>query len=55
MGSAQARRTSQGERGEAGCGGLIRNGNCYWVAEFTYRIGTCLAFMDELWGVAKGL
>lgn len=40
---------------KAGCGGLIRNSRGEWVVGFTKNLGSCDAFVAEVWGVLEGL
>jgi ribonuclease HI len=39
----------------AGCGGIIRDSNGRWCGGFAKHVGSCSAFMAELWGVLEGL
>jgi hypothetical protein len=39
----------------AGCGGLLRNSNGQWLGGFSRHLGTCTAYIAELWGVLDGL
>ncbi|MCI28245.1 ribonuclease H protein [Trifolium medium] len=39
----------------AGCGGIIRNNRGGWLGGFAKHIGSCSAFVAELWGVLEGL
>ncbi|KAK2422059.1 Polynucleotidyl transferase, ribonuclease H superfamily protein [Trifolium repens] len=39
----------------AGCGGLLRNSNGQWLGGFSRHLGTCNAYIAELWGVLDGL
>lgn len=39
----------------AGCGGLLRDHEGKWLGGFSRNLGSCHAFMAELWGVLDGL
>ncbi|KAL4307200.1 hypothetical protein AHAS_Ahas16G0254500 [Arachis hypogaea] len=39
---------AKGNSGTAGCGGLLRNPQRRWIADFTTNIGYCSAFRVEL-------
>jgi len=39
----------------AGCGGLVRDEQGKWVADFTRHIGSTSSFIAELWGLREGL
>ncbi|GAU46467.1 hypothetical protein TSUD_402340 [Trifolium subterraneum] len=39
----------------AGCGGIIRNNIGDWIGGFAKHVGSCSAFVAELWGVLEGL
>jgi L1 cell adhesion molecule like protein len=39
----------------AGCGGLLRNSNGQWLGGFSHHLGSCNAYLAELWGVLDGL
>ena len=41
--------------GAAGCGGIISGCDSEWLGEFAKSIGTCCAYIAELWGVFEGL
>ncbi|KAK2394949.1 hypothetical protein QL285_056723 [Trifolium repens] len=43
------------DNGSAGCGGLIRGSEGEWIGGFAKSVGTCSAFIAELWGVFEGL
>jgi ribonuclease HI len=40
---------------KAGCGGVIRDGSGNWVCGFAKALGTCSAFVAELWGILEGM
>lgn len=44
-----------GSSGQAGCGGVVRDGHKDWVAGFTRHIGATNSFAAELWGLRDGL
>lgn len=46
---------SKGNPGDAGCGGILRNEYGHWLRGFTYHIGSCSAYVAELWGIYVGL
>lgn len=39
----------------AGCGGLCRDSAGRWLCGFSRNIGSCNAFIAEIWGVLEGL
>ncbi|KAK2403852.1 Polynucleotidyl transferase, ribonuclease H superfamily protein [Trifolium repens] len=39
----------------ARCGGIFRDSNGRWCGGFAKHVGSCSAFMAELWGVLEGL
>ncbi|PNY04820.1 ribonuclease H [Trifolium pratense] len=39
----------------AGCGGVIRDSNGQWCGGFAKHVGSCSAFVAELWGVLERL
>ncbi|PNX61822.1 ribonuclease H, partial [Trifolium pratense] len=43
------------DNGKAGCGGVIRGSQGEWLGGFAKGVGTCSAFVAELWGVFEGL
>jgi ribonuclease HI len=43
------------DHGSAGCGGIIRGSHGEWLGGFAKGVGTCSAFVAELWGVFEGL
>lgn len=46
----------RGELGQAGYdGGVLRNQEKVWVAEFAARVGRCSAEEAEVWGIRRGL
>ncbi|MCH79931.1 ribonuclease H protein, partial [Trifolium medium] len=42
-------------RERAGCGGVIRGNQGEWLGGFVKGVGSCSAFVAELWGVLEGL
>ncbi|XVF88615.1 hypothetical protein PTKIN_Ptkin19aG0065200 [Pterospermum kingtungense] len=46
---------SKGLDEQAGAGGIFRDTNRDWLKGFMYRIGSCSAFIAELWAVFMGL
>lgn len=38
-----------------GCGGLLRGSDRNWLGGFSRSLGSCLAFVAELWGALQGL
>lgn len=45
----------QRNKGQAGCGGLIRGEDGNWLCGFSKNLGLCNAYVAELWGVLEGL
>ncbi|GAU38380.1 hypothetical protein TSUD_147480 [Trifolium subterraneum] len=43
------------ERSVAACGGVLRNNHGEWIRGFSKFLGTCSAYVAELWGVLEGL
>ncbi|MCI66699.1 ribonuclease H protein, partial [Trifolium medium] len=43
------------EDGCTGCGGLIKGSEGEWLGGFAKSLGSCHAFVAELWGVFEGL
>jgi ribonuclease HI len=43
------------DRRTAGCGGVIRDSRGRWCGGFAKHVGSCSAFVAELWGVLEGL
>ncbi|MCI23311.1 ribonuclease H protein, partial [Trifolium medium] len=39
----------------AGCGGIIRDSDGHWIGSFAKSLGTCSAYVAELWGIFEGL
>lgn len=46
---------SKSNGGVAGCGGLCRDCTGTWLCGFSCNIGSCNAFLAEIWGVLEGL
>lgn len=46
---------ARGVGGSAGCGGLFRGTDGHWLCGFSRHLGSCTAFVAELWGVLTGL
>ncbi|KAK7267371.1 hypothetical protein RIF29_20042 [Crotalaria pallida] len=44
---------SKAINGAAGCGGLIRDEHGVWLGGFAMNLGSCSAFVAELWGVLQ--
>jgi hypothetical protein len=40
---------------KAGCGGVLRNDNGYWIEGFAKALGDTTTYMAELWGIYEGL
>jgi hypothetical protein len=43
------------QQGVAGCGGVIRDQTCRWIAGFVKKVGFANAYIAELWGAYEGL
>ncbi|MCH81151.1 putative non-LTR retroelement reverse transcriptase, partial [Trifolium medium] len=43
------------ERSVAACGGVLRNSQGEWIGGFSKFLGTCSAYVAELWGLLEGL
>jgi ribonuclease HI len=39
----------------SGCGGIVRGSQGEWIGGFAKNVGSCNAFIAELWGVLEGL
>jgi ribonuclease HI len=39
----------------AGCGGIVRGSQGEWIGGFAKCLGSCSAFVAEIWGVLVGL
>jgi ribonuclease HI len=39
----------------SGCGGIVRGSQGEWIGGFAKNVGSCNAFVAELWGVLEGL
>lgn len=48
-------RASKQVGGKAGCGGLCRTHDGQWICGFSCNLGSCTAFIIEIWGVLEGL
>lgn len=46
---------SKGNSSLAGCGGVIRSPNGFFVSGFAFNIGSCNALVAELWAVLHDL
>ncbi|KAL0013081.1 hypothetical protein SO802_000150 [Lithocarpus litseifolius] len=47
--------SSLGNPGQAGSGGLIRNGEGGWLCGYARKIGITMSFAAELWGLRDGI
>lgn len=40
---------------KAACGDIVKSSGDYWISSFAKSLGSCNAYVAELWGFYEGL